>query len=170
LWLVKHKDWIVAVAYIGVISSAEARERMVQTLLDRDNNHFMAAALSDISGTDYAPILEIPSTVEGILDFMCDYFSWWWYVFFAGSPDWFILPARTLDFVLVGGEPEFVRQILGCEPEEAAVEIREMSESEYLDPAVCRYYAYLLQQTQVVYPQAEPGTRINLGLIQRDED
>lgn len=84
--------------------------------------------------------------------------------FFAGKPDWFILLANTMDIILVGRPPDFVRQFLGCEPDEIAQKIRKMSESPNLDPFTRKYYSYLLEQLNITYPQSEPGTIVNLEL------
>lgn len=165
LWLIKRAEWVIAIAHIEIFYSREGKTRIAQTLLNFGYPSFIAAALSKVTETDYAPILVIPSTDDGIDDFICDYFSWYWYVFFSGNPDWFILPAQTLDFMIIAGQPDFVNQVLGCEPHEASMDIREMSEVGNFEPPVRKYYAHLLEQIQMVYLQAEPGTIINLGLV-----
>jgi hypothetical protein len=161
LWLIKKEGWTVVAAYDGYFYEEEDETRLIQVLWNFGYTEFIAVAWS--KGYFYPRAYVIPTSFAGVEEFRLNHYGW--YVFFAGQPDWFILIANTLNFILIGGKPEFVQQVLGCELEEAAVEIRKMSESDYLHPVVCRYYAYLLYQTQVVYPQAEPGTRISLGLL-----
>jgi hypothetical protein len=160
LWLIKQDGWIVTAAYSGCFYAFEDEERLIKTLLDYGYQAFNAVALSKVSGSPN--VLTIPATVLGMEDFKYNVF--WWYVWFAGRPDWFILIVNSLDIIIVGGKPNFVRRVLGCEPDEAFKEIREMSESENLDPVVRKYYSHLLKQLQITYPQLEPGTIINLGL------
>ena len=45
-----------------------------------------------------------------------------------------------------------------------------MSESEYIDPVVRKHYAHLLKQLQVLYPQVESGTVLNLGWLDWSND
>lgn len=167
LWLVKREGWTVAIAHIEFFYSREGKERISKVLMNLGYKNFVAASLSKV--TDYAPILVIPSTVSGIDEFRIDYCSWYWYVFFAGEPDWFILPAQTLDFIIVAGKKDFVEQLLGCSLEEASMDIQEMAESENFETSVCKYYAHLLKQIQTVYPEAETETVVNLGLLEWED-
>jgi hypothetical protein len=166
LWLVKQEGWIAAVAYDGFFYADKDEARLVQTLTDYGYQEFIATAWSEVRHTP--PVLALPTTVDAIEEFRVNTFCW--YVLFAGNPDWLILLAHTLDFIIVAGQPDFVQQVLGCNPDEAAKEIQEMSESKYLNPAVRKYYAHLLEQLRVVYPHAQPGEIIDLGLLQRDEE
>jgi hypothetical protein len=165
LWLVKRKGWIATVAYSGEFYSHDAESRLMRTLSQYGYKEFVAIAWSKVHRTP--PVLILPITVEALEELIINTFCW--YVFFAGEPDWFILFAHTLDYLIVAGQPEFVRQVLGRAPEAAAAEIREMSESENLNPVVCRYYKHLLWQTQVLYPQAQSGEIVNLGLLNWEE-
>ncbi|PSB14556.1 hypothetical protein C7B65_26270 [Phormidesmis priestleyi ULC007] len=165
LQLIKQAGWIAVPTHIGDLYAFEDEDRLIQTLLDHGYQEFIAVDLSKMQNV--SDVLIIPATVLGMEDFKYNIFGW--YVWFAGKPDWFILMANTLDFIIVAGQPDFVRRVLGCEPEQASIDIREMSESEYLDPVVRKYYAHLLEQLQITYLQSEPGTIVNLGLLDWDE-
>jgi hypothetical protein len=167
LWLVKQEGWVAVVAYGGCFYAATDEARLVQTLLDYGYQEFIATAWSEVLNTP--PVLALPTTVEALEELRLTIFCWW-YVLFAGEPDWFILLAHTLDFIIVAGPPNFVQQVLGCDPDEAAGDIQEMAESEYLNPVARKYYAHLLEQLWVVYPQAQPGEIIDLGLLQWNEE
>lgn len=165
LWVKKKEDWIAVVQYDGNFYEDNNEARLVQALLKRGYQEIIAVAWSTVVyGTS---VLVVPTTVAGIEEFRLNSFCW--YVLYAGEPDWFILLAHTLDFIIVAGQAEFVCQVLGCSPDEAFTEIREISESEYLDPVVRRYYAHLIEQLQSVYIQSKPGTTINLGLLNWEE-
>jgi hypothetical protein len=165
LWLVKQKDWVAVVAYEGRLYFDENEDRIVQTLANFGYTEFIAVTWTNFSPP--FPCYVVPATVDGLGDLTVNTFHW--YVWFAGNPDWFILVPKPMDFIIVAGQPDFVRQILGCELDEASIDIREMSESEYLDSVIRKYYVHLLEELQIAYPKAEPGTVINLGLLNWDE-
>lgn len=166
LWLIKQEGWVAAVAYDGSFYADEDEARLVQTLSEHNYKEFIATTWSRLRATP--PALVVPATVDAIEEFRVSTFHW--YVLFSGQPDWLILIADTLDFIIVAGQPNFVQEVLGCDPDEAARDIQEMSESEYLNPVVRKYYAHLLEQLRIVYPQAQPGEIIDLGLLQWNEE
>jgi hypothetical protein len=162
LWLVKLENWTAAIAYQGYFYEDEDQARLVQTLLSFGYSSFNAVSWSksDLS----PPVLVIPTSINGLEEFRLNIMSW--YVLFAGKPDWFILLADSLDFMIVAGQSELVCQILGDIPEraEACLAFRSMAES-YAYKDVRRYYRHLLTEVQVTYPKAAPGDVINLGLL-----
>ncbi len=66
----------------------------------------------------------------------------------------------------MAGQQEFVCQVLGDKPEkaESCLDFRLMAEN-HVNLSIRRYYTHLLTQIQIIYPQAESGAILNLGLL-----
>jgi hypothetical protein len=162
LWLVKRKGWTAAIAYDGYFYEEESEARLIQTLLDFGYQEFIAISWSKVRLSP--PVLVLPTSIDSIEEVRLNTFHW--YVFFAGQPDWFILLAQSLDLVIVAGQHEFVCQVLGGEPDkaEACLDFRSMAEN-HVSLDLRRYYTHLLKQIEMIYPQAQPGEVVNLGLL-----
>ena len=83
-------------------------------------------------------------------------------VIFAGEPDWLILYERTLDYLIICGEKDFVEEVLGCDINEAFESIEEViSESRFISDIGKGHFRDLLYKLRVLYPQAQLGDEIN---------
>jgi hypothetical protein len=140
LWIRKEKQWIAVVANDSSVGE-EFDVRLVATLTAYGYSEVIAVAWENLLNFPHAFV--IPTTLEAIEEFNGKF------VLFAGKPDWLILLTR-LDYLIIAGQPKFVREVLGCEPEQAFNGIQGMSESEYIDPVVRKYYAHLLKQLQAL--------------------
>jgi hypothetical protein len=82
-------------------------------------------------------------------------------VIFAGQPDWIILYERTLDYLLICGEEDFVEELIGCSKDEAFASIEEViAESRFISGIGKQHFKDLLHKLRVVYPNADPGSKI----------
>lgn len=154
LWLIKQPGWIAVCAQEETFYS----ENLIKL------QKYGYSEITALSWSDCSPLaIDIPLTPEAISEFFMKKVLW--YVLYAGQPDWLILLANTLDLWLVAGPPELVHTILGCSPEQAFRSLEEFAhESKYVTLRGQQYYDYLLYQLRSIYPSAQVGTVINLGL------
>lgn len=165
LWIRKEEQWIAVVANDSSVGE-EFDVRLVATLAAYGYSEIIAVAWENLLNFPHAFV--IPTTLEAVEEFNGKN-PGFLFVLFAGKPDWLIFLTR-LDYLIIASQPRFVHEVLGCEPEQAFNGIQGMSESEYIDPVVRKHYAHLLNQLQVLYPQAKPGTVIDLGWLDWGDD
>ncbi|NJR50409.1 MAG: hypothetical protein HC780_13445 [Leptolyngbyaceae cyanobacterium CSU_1_3] len=162
LWIRKKDNWIAVASHDSFIEG-EFEARLVKALAARTCTYTEVIAIAWEKLLNFPLAFTIPLTLEALEEFDISN-PGFLFVLFAGEPDWLIFVTR-LDYLIIAGQPAFVYEVLGCEPDQAFNGIQKMSESEYINPVVRRHYAHLLKQLQVLYPQVEPETVLNLGWL-----
>lgn len=151
-FLVKQKDWIAVCAHEELIDEMCLLEAL---------HHNSLNSCTAVSWYMIEPeVMQVPSTEKGLGQFFMRNIGW--FVLFSGKPDWLILFVNQFDFWIVIGESDFVNQALGCSPEFAFADLQErVVKSRFFSEIGKKHFEYLIHQLQEVYPDAQPGDRID---------
>ena len=157
--IVKQEGWVAVPMDSNSHITAMNEEHLQRVFLAKGYSNLSAVSLDPMG--DNPSVLTFPTTVEGIEEFNRE-FGFFNFALFAGAPDWIII--RTVnDFDLVMGSADFVRQLLGCDLEEAFARFQTFATN---FPASLQLIKEQLQlvhnHLQNDYPTAEIGSEFHL--------
>lgn len=135
-------------------------EQLRQLFLAHGYQDLLAVALEPMG--EFPSVFVVPATAEGIEEYNreCGHF---YFALFAGAPDWVII--NTVDeFDVITGSPEFVSQLLGCEPEEAFVRFQEYADrlSPIFMKQLKKHMLSINSYFRDNYPTAEVGSEFTV--------
>ena len=159
LWIIKQSSWVAVPVESGDHFSPDDRDKLLDGILEYGYPEIIAVPLETLN--DFPAAFTIPSTPEAVEEFnrKCGGF---WFAIFAGEPDWIILCTK-LDYLVIAGQPSFVRQFLGGEIDEGFSLFHKFaSDCTYESVAWQNRLFFVLKQLKTEYPSADPGTAISL--------
>lgn len=157
--LIKKSGW-VAVPVESADHFSESEEgKLLSVIQENDCEELIAIPFERVK--NFPLVSVVPATAEGIAELNWE-FSFLWLTLFAGEPDWVIIGTKD-NYFIIAGTPNFVRNFLGCEINEAFSEFYEFL-SDYRDSDPLKEYLLsVYNDLHTIYPQLESGSILCIG-------
>ncbi|MDY6784118.1 MAG: hypothetical protein SW833_16485 [Cyanobacteriota bacterium] len=158
--LSKQNGWVAVPVESADHFSESEEERLLSVTQKNGYEKLIAILFEDLK--NFPPVSTIPTTAEGIAELNWE-FSHFWLALFAGEPDWVIIGTKS-NYFIVAGSPDFVRDFLGCEINDAFSEFYEFL-LDYLDSSdpLGEYLLSVYNDLRTIYPQLESGSILCVG-------
>lgn len=166
---IKHEDWIGVCCDNGELYEDVNLENLckaVQNYEESDVVLFSFSQYSDLESGEKVPrCYFFPAHIQAFQEFPQIPISIYpsIYMLFSGAPDWILLNSPDLDYFVLFGDPNFVRQVLSVSVDEAFQTILDKS-----TPQALFYYSWhtffenLVHKLRDIYPYAKSGEIIEI--------